>query len=120
LNGRPLVHFSINSAKTHHRRTCSGEIVGAHSRRKGKRCEREIVALARAAGLPATRTWQTAQDADSAVRCCDVEIRGYRAQVRIRGNGFKAVYEALEAVEVAFLRERLLALLANERGLSDP
>jgi len=101
--------------------------VGAHSRAKGKRGEREVVTLARAAGLPAKRTWHTAQDADPLVRCCDVMICGHRAQVRVRASGFRPVYEVLTGVEIAFLRadrqpwlavlpaERLLALLAHER-----
>jgi len=106
--------------------------MGLRSRRKGRRAEQEIALLARAAGLAAQRTWHTAQDADPLVRCSDVTIGGCRAQVRVRGDGFKAVYDALEGVEMAFLRadrqpwlavlpaERLLALLANERSPSDP
>jgi len=99
------------------------------SNREGKRAERDIVGLARAAGLTAQRTWHTAQDADPQVRCCDVVIGGRRAQVRVRAHGFKALYDALEGVDIAFLRadrqpwlavlpaDRLLALLAHERGL---
>jgi hypothetical protein len=105
--------------------------MGARSRAKGKRGEREIVALARGAGLPAKRTWHTAQDADPLVRCCDVMICGHRAQVRVRGNGFKPVYDALEGVEIAFLRAdrqawlavmpatRVFALLKSEKGSRD-
>src|SRR5271167_4431685 len=102
-----------------------GSAMGLKSRRKGRRAEQEIVVLAHAAGLPAKRTWHTAQDADPLVRCCDVMICGLRAQVRVRTDGFKALYDALEGVEIAFLRadrqpwiavlpaERLLALLAK-------
>lgn len=77
-----------------------GQIAAA----KDKRGEREIVTLARSAGLPATRTWHTAQDADPLIRCRDVVICGHSAQVRVRANGFKPVYDALEGVEIAFLR----------------
>jgi hypothetical protein len=99
--------------------------VGLKSRRKGKRGEREIVALARAAGLTARRTWHTAQSVDAKARQCDVLIAGRTAQVKLAADGFRTVYEALDAVEMAFLRadrrpwlavlpaETLLALLAR-------
>jgi hypothetical protein len=105
--------------------------MGARSRRKGADGEREIVGLARAAGLPVKRTWHTAQDADPVTRCCDVMICGRRAQVRVRSDGFKALYDALEGVEIAFLRsdrqpwlavlpaERMFGLLAHELSSSD-
>lgn len=106
--------------------------MGARSRRKGTDGEREIVGLAHTAGLPAERTWHTAQDPDPVTRCCDVTIRGLRAQVRVRASGYQAVYDALEGVEIAFLKadrlpwlavlpaERLLALLAHDRNGEGP
>jgi Holliday junction resolvase len=106
--------------------------MGMKSRRKGRRAEQEIVRLARQNGLDATRTWHTAQAANPHVRRCDVTIAGRTAQVRVRGNGYKAVYDALEEVEIAFLRadgrpwlavlpaERLLALLAQVRDGKGP
>jgi len=95
--------------------------MGRKSRQKGKRGEREIVALARAAGLPAKRTWHTSQDADPLIRCCDVMICGHRAQVRVRAEGFKAVYDALTGVEIAFVRadrQPWLAVLPAEGFLA--
>jgi hypothetical protein len=101
------------------------------SNSKGKRGEREVVALARGVGLVANRTWHTAQDADPLIRRCDVMIGGHRVQVRLRADGFRPVYDALEGVEIAFLRadrqpwlavlpaERLLALLVHERDQGD-
>ena len=101
--------------------------MGAHSKTEGKRGEREVVSLARAAGLDAERTWQTAQSADPVTRCCDLLIAGRPAQVRLRGSGFRAIYDALENVEMAFVRAdhrpwvavlpacRLFELLVEER-----
>jgi hypothetical protein len=71
------------------------------SRNKGKRGEREVVALAKQHGLQAQRTWQTAQSASPSERTCDVRIEGRTAQLRIRADGFGLVYDALEAVEIA-------------------
>ena len=93
------------------------------SRKKGKRGEREVVALARVAGLAAERTWHTAQSTDPQARRCDVLIAGRPAQVKLAAAGFGPVYDALAGVELAFVRsdhrpwlavmpaERLLALL---------
>lgn len=104
--------------------------MGAHSKRKGKRAEVEVVALARAAGLPSVRTWHTAQATDPTERRCDVLIAGRHAQVKVAADGFRVLYVALEGVEMAFLRadrrpwlamlpaESLFALL--ERGDSLP
>ena len=78
--------------------------MGAHSKRKGKRAEREVVALARSAGLASTRTWHTAQASDPTERRCDVSIAGLPAQVKVAADGFRALYAALEGVEMAFLR----------------
>lgn len=78
--------------------------MGAKSRSKGKRGEREVVRLARAAGLPAQRTWETAQSPDAAARKCDVLIAGQPAQVKIAADGFRVLYEALDGVDMAFVR----------------
>lgn len=78
--------------------------MGARSRTKGKRGEREIVALARTYGLDAERTWQTAQSGDPDTRRCDVRIAGRASQVKVQAEGFKALYDALEGVEMAFVR----------------
>ncbi len=43
---------------------------------------------ARAAGLTAERTWQTAQSDNPADRCYDVEVAGLRAQVKLAADGF--------------------------------
>ena len=72
--------------------------VGARSRAKGKRGEREIVALARAAGLNAERTWQTAQSPDAQERCCNVRIAGRAYQVKRQRDGFAPLYDGLEHV----------------------
>ena len=78
--------------------------MGLKSQQKGKRGEREVVALARAAGLPAERTWATAQAVDSTLRRCDVLVAGRKAQVKVAADGFRKLYDALEGVEMAFLR----------------
>jgi len=78
--------------------------VAARSRAKGRRGEQEVVRLARAAGLPAERTWHTAQSPDARERACDVLIAGHPAQVKIAADGFRALYAALEGVELAFVR----------------
>ena len=78
--------------------------MGAKSRSKGKRGEREVVALARSAGLAAERTWHLAQSPDPALRCCDVQIAGRPAQVKAAALGFRALYNALDGVEIAFVR----------------
>lgn len=78
--------------------------MGLKSKRKGRLAEQEVVRLARAAGLPAERTWQTAQATDPTLRRCDVLVAGRKAQVKVAANGFKSLYEVLEGVEVAFLR----------------
>lgn len=88
--------------------------MGRFSRAKGKRGEREVAALARAAGLAADRTWQTAQSTEPSERACDVRIAGLAAQVKLRASGFAPVYEALEGADVAFVRhnrDRWIAVL---------
>jgi hypothetical protein len=94
--------------------------VGAHSRRKGANGEREVVALARAAGLESKRTWHLAQSPDAGERCCDLLIAGQPAQVKIAADGFRALYAALEGVELAFVRadrQPWLAVLPAEKLL---
>ena len=71
---------------------------------KGKRGEREIVILARAHGLSAERTWETAQSSDPTERQCDVRIAGRLAQVKLQGDGWRTLYAAMEGAELAFLR----------------
>lgn len=81
-----------------------GVRMGLKSRSKGKRAERELVRLARQHGLDARRSWELAQSPDPSERRCDVTIAGRSAQVKIAGNGFRTLYEALEGVDLAFLR----------------
>jgi hypothetical protein len=102
--------------------------MGLHSRNKGKRAEREIVALARRYNLEAERSWHLAQSPDAVERHCDVQIAGLPCQVKVTADGFRALYEALDGVEMTFLRadrqhwlavlpaERLLGLLAGVGG----
>lgn len=78
--------------------------MGARSRSKGKRGEREVVALARAAGLAADRTWHTAQSADPLERACDVRIAGQPFQVKRRSNGFGELYDGVANVAGLFVR----------------
>lgn len=78
--------------------------MSAYSRRKGANGERELVALARAAGLDALRTWETAQSLDAAVRCCDVRVEGKAYQVKRQRDGFGALYDGLKNVTGLFLR----------------
>ena len=78
--------------------------MGAHSRSKGRRAEQELVNLARAAGLAASREWQNAQHPDAAMRRCDVVLDGRPAQVKVSGDSFGYLYDGLEAVEFLFVR----------------
>ena len=92
--------------------------MGARSRSKGKRGEREIVALARKHGLDAQRTWHLAQSADPAERACDVRIAGQPFQVKRQRQGFGALYDALANVAGLFVRadgrEWLVVLRAED------
>jgi hypothetical protein len=91
--------------------------MGAASRRKGADGERELIALARACGLEAERTWSTAQHPDPAERRCDVRVEGRPCQVKRQRDGFKALYDGLEAVEFLFVRtdgESWLAIIRSE------
>lgn len=95
--------------------------MGARSRSKGRRGEREVVSLARQHGLEAVRTWHTAQDADAATRCCDVRIAGRPAQVKRVASGFSKLYDGLSNVELLFVREDgkpWLAVLDAEKLLA--
>ncbi len=88
------------------------------SRRKGADGEREIVRLARAHGLTAERTWQTAQASNPEGRCCDVLVDGRPAQVKIAADGFTTLYAALDGVEMAFVRSdrrEWLAIIPADR-----
>jgi hypothetical protein len=78
--------------------------VGTLSRRKGANAEREVIRLACAAGLEAERTWHTAQSPHAAERCCDVRIAGRPCQVKVAADGYKKLYDSLEAVEFLFVR----------------
>lgn len=98
-----------------------GHTMGKLSRAKGKRGEREVVALARQAGLAAERTWETAQSANSAQRACDVRIGPHRCQVKLRRTGFGPLYAALVDVDFAFVRtdnREWLAVLPADRLLA--
>lgn len=112
-------------------RALGRKVSGSRSRRKGPDGEREIVVLARQHGLKAQRTWHLAESPDPAERACDINVAGLRAQVKIAANEFKGLYDALDGVEVAFLRadrrpwlpvvpaERLIALVASSNGATD-
>lgn len=84
--------------------------MGARSRAKGKRGERQVVRLARSHGLQAERTWHTAQSPDEGERACDVLIAGRAYQVKRQRGGFRALYEGLRSDGC----ERLAALPAEE------
>ena len=77
---------------------------GNHSRRKGANAEREVVALARAAGLDARRTWELAQSSQEKQRASDVEIAGQPYQVKRSRDSFGALYEGLCDVAGLFVR----------------
>lgn len=89
-------------------RTCELDRVlgdmGLRSRQKGKRGEREVVALARRYGLEAERTWQTAQASDPKLRASDVRVAGRPYQVKRVKYGFRQLYRELEHVAGLFLR----------------
>ena len=92
--------------------------MGAKSKLKGKRAEREVVALARLYGLDARRTSQTAHSYIPAERVRDVQIEGEFFQCQVRANGFGTIYDELEGVRGFFFRrdrsEWLIALRASE------
>jgi len=92
--------------------------MGLKSRAKGKRGEREVVALARAHGLRAERTWQTAQASDPAQRAKDVKIGEHFYQVQVEAGGFGRIYREMEGVQGFFFRrdrgEWLIALRATD------
>ena len=90
----------------------------AKSRTKGRRAEQEIVNLAKAAGLEASREWANAQHPDPTMRACDVLLAGKRAQVKVSAKGYAKLYKGLEGVELLFVkadkREWLAVLRAGE------
>jgi hypothetical protein len=102
--------------------------MGKLSKSKGKRGEREVVALARAAGLDVRRSWELARHPDPATRRCDCLAAGRPAQVKVSADGFAQLYAGLGSVEVLFVRtdrrqwlavlpaEPLLASLSGARG----
>jgi hypothetical protein len=101
--------------------------MGLKSRRKGANGEREVVTVARAAGLESERTWHLAQSPEAAERACDVRIAGQPYQVQIDRDGFARIYRELAGVRgYIFRRDRgewLIALRLGEyldllRGLS--
>ena len=77
---------------------------GNTSRRIGKKAERELVLLARQAGLDAERLWYRAQDPDPIRRKQDLEIEGMPVQVKKQYSAFRKIYSALEGVELACIR----------------
>jgi hypothetical protein len=79
--------------------------VGIHSRRKGRAGEQEVVRLARTHGLDAERCWENAQHPDyPRVRQCDVVVDGKTAQVKVSADGFGALYDGLDGVELLLVR----------------
>ena len=78
--------------------------MGASQRRKGKGGELEVVNLARAHGLEARRTWESATSLDAETRCTDVVIEHQRAQVKRRARAWKDLYLALCGVELVVCR----------------
>ncbi len=54
--------------------------------------------------MEARRTWECAQSADAVTRCCDVIVAGRAAQVKVQGDDVATIYDALDGVELAFLR----------------
>lgn len=79
--------------------------MGRMQRTKGRSAEQAIVNLAKAAGLPAERTWYLARSRKANERRCDVKIAGRPHQVKIRAKGFTMLYEALIDVDAAFIRQ---------------
>lgn len=74
--------------------------------------------LAAAAGLAAERTWHLAQSPDATERACDVRIAGRPAHVKRLRNGFSALYDGLEGVEILFTRRDGSEWLATVRAES--
>ena len=60
--------------------------------------------LARAAGLAARRSWDTAQHPDSKTRACDVLIDSKPYQVKRSRDGFQTLYDGLRDVAGLFVR----------------
>lgn len=90
------------------------QTMSSTSRNKGKKAEREIVNLARQAGLDAGRTWHLAQSPDATERRCDVVIEEKRCQVKKGyGGAFRKLYDGLQDVDFLLLRSDREAWLAT-------
>jgi len=96
--------------------------VAKKSREKGKRGEREVVALAKRYGLQSKRTWETAQHiGDPASRACDIIIGELPYQIKLQATGFKTIYDMIEHVNGAFIRmdgKPWLLIIPAERYLA--
>ncbi len=79
--------------------------MGNRSRVKGRRGEQEVVKMARQHGLDATRTWALATHSDPAVRRCDVQVAHQPYQVKMAAEGFRRLYDIVQDVRGAFVRE---------------
>ncbi|MGH9525042.1 MAG: hypothetical protein ACRD2F_00075 [Terriglobales bacterium] len=83
---------------------------GRASRAKGRRAEQEAVNLCRAAGLEAVRCWWLARAENPEHRRYDLLLtlpdgRTLGVQVKRRKAGLAAIYEAVDGVAFALLRE---------------
>jgi hypothetical protein len=77
---------------------------GRRNREKGKEAEREIVKLAKAAGLFAERTWTSAYGQEKLSRVVDVVIEGEPFQVKLT-KGFGGVFKEMLGVSGLFIRQ---------------
>lgn len=74
------------------------------NREKGKEGEREVVNMAKAAGLIAERAWTTAYSKYDKDRVIDVVIEGEPFQVK-RTQGFGRVFKEMLGVSGLFIRQ---------------
>ena len=74
------------------------------NREKGQEAEREIVNMAKSAGLCAERTWTAAQSQYANVRSVDVVIEGEPFQVKL-SKGFARAYKEMFGVSGLFIRQ---------------
>ena len=79
--------------------------MGLKSKRKGKRGEREVVALARRYGVDASREWHRATSTDQNDRVRDIQVAGDYYQVQVSANGFQRIYQELRGVRGYFFRQ---------------
>lgn len=99
--------------------------MGARSRQKGAAGERDAVALCRAAGLDAKRAWWLARAEKPEHRKYDLLVtlpsgETVAVQVKRRRAGYAALYEAVESVAFALVRQdnrEWLAVLPADRLL---